>query len=148
MKSPRERVLKLNNEESKKVLFFQQITGAAVRDFVENEEQIAVVVANGDIGKAVGKNGRNIESIERATRKRVWFIEYSDDLQRFVENIFFPTKLKAERKDDEVIVGIESKNKKFIIGKGGSKIKLARQLLDRHFGIKNIKVNEMSNPLV
>jgi len=148
MKSLRERVLKLNNEESKKVLFFQQITGAAVRDFVENEEQIAVVVANGDIGKAVGKNGRNIESIERATRKRVWFIEYSDDLQRFVENIFFPTKLKAERKADEVIVGIESKNKKFIIGKGGSKIKLARQLLDRHFGIKNIKVNEISNPLV
>ena len=148
MKSLRERVLKLNNEESKKVLFFQQITGAAVRDFVENEEQIAVVVANGDIGKAVGKNGRNIESIERATRKRVWFIEYSDDLQRFVENIFFPTKLKAERKADEVIIGIESKNKKFIIGKGGSKIKLARQLLDRHFGIKNIKVNEMSNPLV
>ena len=147
-KSLRERVLKLNNEESKKVLFFQQITGAAVRDFVENEEQIAIIVANGDIGKAVGKNGRNIESVERATRKRVWFIEYSDDLQRFVENIFFPTKLKAERKDDEVIIGIESKNKKFIIGKGGSKIKLARQLLDRHFGIKNIKVNEMSNPLV
>lgn len=144
----RERVLKLNNEESKKVLFFQQITGAAVRDFVENEEQIAIVVANGDIGKAVGKNGRNIGSIERTTRKRVWFIEYSDDLQRFVENIFFPTKLKAERKDDEVIVGIESKNKKFIIGKGGSKIKLARQLLDRHFGIKNIRVNEISNPLV
>ena len=148
MKSLRERVLKLNNEESKKVLFFQQITGAAVRDFVENEEQIAIIVANGDIGKAVGKNGRNIESVERATRKRVWFIEYSDDLQRFVENIFFPTKLKAERKDDEVIIGIESKNKKFIIGKGGSKIKLARQLLDRHFGIKNIKVNEISNPLV
>ena len=138
-------VPKLNNEESKKVLYFQQITGAAVRDFAENDEQIAIIVASGDIGRAIGKNGRNIEALERMIRKKVWFIEHSDNLNTFVENIFFPTKVKSEKKDDEVIVDIESKNKKFIIGKGGSKIKLARQILDRQFGIKNIRINEKTN---
>ncbi|MEM2974390.1 MAG: NusA-like transcription termination signal-binding factor [Candidatus Micrarchaeia archaeon] len=135
-------MLKLSNEESKKVLFLQQLTGVAVRDFVENEEQIAIVVANGDIGKAIGRNGKNITSVENRLKKKVWFVEHSEELNRFVENIFFPIKTTAERKDDEIIISIESKNKKFIIGKGGSKIKLARQLLDRHFGIRNIRISE------
>jgi len=141
-------VLKLNNEESKKIIFFQQIIGAAVRDFVETDEQVAVIVANGDIGKAVGRNGRNIEALERVIKKKAWFIEHSEDISRFVENIFFPTKVNSERSGNEIILNIDSKNKKFIIGKGGNKIRLAKQILDRHFGIKNIRINENTRSLV
>jgi len=141
-------VLKLNNEEVKKVIYLQQIMRVAARDFVENEEQIIIVIPKGDIGNAIGRDGRNINSLERMLKKRVLFVEYSDDVKRFVENIFFPTKLEANREEDEILINIDSKNKKFIIGKGGNKIKLARQLLDRNFGIKNIRINENPRTLM
>ena len=141
-------MLKLNNEEVKKVIYLQQIMRVAARDFVENEEQIIIVIPKGDIGNAIGRDGRNINSLERMLKKRVLFVEYSDDVKRFVENIFFPTKLEANREEDEILINIDSKNKKFIIGKGGNKIKLARQLLDRNFGIKNIRINENPRTLM
>ena len=141
-------MVKLNNEEVKKVLYLQQIMGVAARDFVENEEQMIIVVHQGDVGKAIGRDGRNINSLERMVKKSILFVEYSDDVKRFIENIFFPTKLEANREGDEAIINVDGKNKKFIIGKGGNKIKLARQLLDRHFGIKNIRINENPRTLV
>ena len=142
-------MLKLNNEESKRILFLQQAIGASARDVIETEDQFVFIISNGEMGRALGKNGRNVETIERLMKREVLFIEYSEDVKRFTENIFFPTKINdTEIKDKMVIIGIDSKNKKFIIGKGGKKIKLAKRLLDRHFGIKDIKINENTKSLI
>jgi len=144
----KKKMLRLSNDETKKIMFLQQITGVAIRDFVENEEQIAIVISEGSISRAIGRDGRNINNLERILKKSISFIEYSEDMKRFVENLFFPTKVDMKAEDNKVVLNIDSKNKKFIIGKGGNKIRLARQLLDRHFGIENIKINENPRSLM
>jgi N utilization substance protein A len=133
-------VVRLNNEETKKILFFQQITGAAARDCVEDNEIMVFVVAEGDIGRAIGKGGRNIGALERAMRKKVVLIEYSSDPIKFTENIFFPTSLKVSIDDKKVTIAVDNEERKHVIGKEVKKIKLARMLLERHFGINEIKV--------
>jgi N utilization substance protein A len=130
----------LNNEETKKILFFQQVTGAAVRDCMEDVENIVFVVAEGEMGQAIGKNGKNIKDLQRMLKKGVFFVEYSSDLSRFVENIFFPTKIGVNLTDDKIMIKVDPENRKYVIGKGGQKIKMARALVGRHFGEKEIKI--------
>ncbi len=130
----------LNNEQTKQILFFQQVTHASARDCVEDDEHIVFVVAEGDMGKAIGKNGNGIKDLQRMLKKNVLFVEYSNILDRFVENIFFPTKINVNSTDDKVMIKVDADNRKYVIGKGGHKIKLARTLISRHFGEKEIKI--------
>ena len=133
-------MVKLDNEQTKKVLFFQQTTGAAARDCIEEEDYIVFVIAEGDMAKAIGKNGKNVSLLERLSKKKVLLIEYSEDINRFMENIFFPTKIEVKVDDKRITITTDGKNRKYVIGKGGQKIKLARLLIKRHFGPKEIKV--------
>jgi len=130
----------LNNEETKKILFFQQITGAAARDCVEDNENIVFVIAEGEMGKAIGKGGSNIRNLQKMLKKNILFVEHSNDLNRFVENIFFPTKIEVNSSDDKIMIKVDSENRKYVIGKGGQKIKIARVLVGRHFGEKEIRI--------
>lgn len=133
-------MVKLDNEQTKKILFFQQTTGAAARDCIEEEDCIVFVIAEGDMAKAIGKNGKNVGLLEKLTRRKVLMIEYSEDINRFMENIFFPTKIEVNVDGKMIKIGTDDKNRKYVIGKGGQKIKLARLLVNRHFGPKEIKV--------
>lgn len=128
-------MIKLTNEESKLLLFFQQVTGAAARDCVADGERVVFVVANGEMGKAIGRGGGNIEKLERLLKKRVQLVEHSDDPQQFLEGILSKKiSLKLEKNCATIDAQREDRGK--IIGKGGEKIKLAKQLLKRHFGLE------------
>ena len=133
-------MIKLSDEEAKKLLFFQQATGAAARDSVEVDGQVIFVVAKGEIGKAIGKQGKNIEILEKLLKKKIIVVEHSDDIKKFAENIFFPIKIDIENHDRGITIKVDKKEKKYVIGKGGRKIKIARVLLKRHFDIDNIRV--------
>jgi N utilization substance protein A len=138
-------MVKMNDEETKKMLFFQQATGAATRDCIDDEERLIFVVAEGEVGAAVGKGGRNIDMLEKLLKRKILVVEYNDDVEKFTENIFFPTKITVSKSGNKVIINVDQKNRKYIVGKGGYKIRLARKLLKRHFDIDEIKINELRN---
>ena len=133
-------MIKLNDDESRNVLFFQQITEASARDCVRDEDSLVFVVNKGEIGKAIGKNGKNINLLEKLLKKKVKIVESSEDLESFSRNIFSPVELKINVDQGRVIIEADKKNRKYIIGKEGKKIKIARILIKRHFGIENVKV--------
>lgn len=126
---------KLNNEETKLMLFFQEATGAATRDVVDDGENVAFVIADGEMGKAIGQGGRNISLLQKRLKRNIVLVEWSEELERFVSNIFFPTKVNvAVEGDDTIRVSAESaEDRKYVIGRGGYRIKLARTLVERNF---------------
>jgi len=124
---------KLNNEETKLMMFFQEATGAAVRDIVDDGENIAFVVADGEMGRAIGHGGRNIGLLQKSLKKNIVMVEWSEELERFVTNIFFPTKVNVTVEGDSIRVSASPEDRKYVIGRGGYKIKLARTLVERNF---------------
>lgn len=133
-------MVKLGNEETRKLLFFQQVTGASARDFIDDGERFVFIVAKGELGAAVGRKGANIAMLEKLLKRKITVIEHSDDAVKFAGNIFFPAKMNAIVAGDKLTVKVDENDRKYVIGKGGSKIKLARTLLKRHFNINEIKV--------
>lgn len=130
---------KLNNEETKLMMFFQEATGAAVRDVVDDGENVAFVVAEGDIGRAIGQGGRNISLLQKKLKKNIVVVEWSEELERFVSNVFFPTKVDVNVEDDLITVKAGPEDRKYVIGRGGYRIKLAKSLVERNFKKMDIR---------
>lgn len=101
-------------------------------------ERIIYVIKPGDMGLSIGKNGDNIRKMSRVLGKRIEMVEYDEDPSRFVANMFKPAEVTGvifEGEDGPVKVLVPEKGDfGLAIGKGGSTIEKARQLVRRFYG--------------
>ena len=101
-------------------------------------ERIIYVIKPGDMGLAIGKSGDNIKKMSRVLGKRIEMVEFAESREQFVANMFKPAEVSAVRfgEDDEPVVVIVQDKGDFglAIGKGGSTIEKARQLVHRFYG--------------
>lgn len=138
--------MKLRTEEIAYINTFETLTGAPVKDCVVDEERIIFVVKEGYMGKAIGKNGANIKKLEKMLNKKIHLVEYGDSPERMIRKIFFPVEVKeayiTEKNGKKTLyVRVDGREKKRVMGGGGFKIRIARTLLQRHFGIENVVVS-------
>ncbi len=130
---------KLNNEEIKMMMYLQDASGAAVRDIYDDGKTLAIVVAEGDMGKMIGPGGRTINSLKGRLKKEIVVVEWSDELERFVSNIFSPIKVNVVIEEDTIRIITNADDRKYVIGRSGNKIKLANILVERNFRKMEIK---------
>jgi N utilization substance protein A len=127
-------MMKLGMDEIQYIRLFESITSAPVKDCVVGEDEIIIVVDEGDMGLAIGRGGEKIEKIRRKVGKNVSVIEYSKDPEKFVRNLFAPVKLEEVRIDNGMAIVKVSNNSdgRRVVGRAGSRINRAKTLLDRH----------------
>ncbi|HDI73187.1 MAG: NusA-like transcription termination signal-binding factor [Candidatus Altiarchaeales archaeon] len=137
--------IRLKPDEIKYITLFETLTGATIKDCIQEEGVMGFLVKKGDMGLAIGKNGSNIERVKKVIGKGIWITEFSDDLNEFVKNLFQPIKIKHIRIHDTdnekiVILEINKRDRKMVIGHNGNRIKIAKKLVKRHFAIDDIKI--------
>ena len=138
--------LRLNTEDMKCMTLFENLTGARARDYIKSGGRACFIVEEGDMGLAIGKNGINVKKVRQALNTNIMVIEYSPEKQDFIRNIFHPVKLKniSFNQDPEgnniATINAGKKDRGRIIGEGGYKIKLARQIAARHHDIQDINL--------
>lgn len=130
--------MKLTNDDIKSISLFEQLTGAVATDCVITESGVVFVVKEGEIGRAIGKNGASINRVRSAFGRQVTVVEKASELSAFVANIFSSIKVKVDmRQAGEkpiAIVKVDAKDRGNAIGRNGERIKTARMLVERHFG--------------
>ncbi len=136
---------KLSNEKLRYISLFENLTDVTPKDVVENEEndRLTFVVAEKDMGKAIGENGKNIQKVRNKLDKRVHVVQYSDDPKQFLRNIFSPIELEnieINEDGEEVTATIEvdESEKGRAVGKDGWNIDRVRRLSDRHHGMSDV----------
>jgi len=135
----------LTNHELQAINLLERNTGAQAKDAVFTDSTIIFVVKTGDLGKAIGKQGRNIAALKRIFSKEIQVVEEAGELSSFVSNLFYPaqvieTKENLFESKKVLLVKVDSKSKGLAIGNGGEKIKRARLLLKRHYSIDDVKI--------
>src|SRR5207253_2970144 len=72
---------------------------------VDAGDKLIFVVKDGDIGKAIGKKGENIAKLKRLINKDIHVVEYSEQPDKFVANVFrnFDVKSVAIEQRGEVV---------------------------------------------
>ena len=103
-------------------------------------DRIIYIVKQGDMGLAIGKKGDNIKRLQNVLGKRVEMVEYSEDRDEFVTNIFKPAEVDRVEQDSttgQLNIYVKRKSDLGIaIGKGGCNIEKARLLTRRFFGLE------------
>jgi N utilization substance protein A len=108
-----------------------------------NNDVIYYIVEEGKIGLAIGKEGSSIKNVEKVIGKKVKVFEYSSDPETFVKNLIPQCKeISMINQDDKLTVEVKvSKNDRgFVIGRGGEKIKIYKEILKRVHNISDIQV--------
>ena len=132
--------MKLTNDEIKCMTLFQQLTGASARDCIVDKETAIFVVSEGELGRAIGKGGSAIMRVRDVFKRKIEVVEYAENPERFVRNIFSAVEIKNLKIDESgvsrmVRVTVDSRDRGTAIGRNGEKVKMARMLMQRYFGM-------------
>jgi N utilization substance protein A len=107
-------------------------------------DRVIYIVKQGDMGLAIGKKGENNTRLQNVLGKRVEMVEYSEDRDEFVTNIFKPAEVDRVEQDSttgQLNIYVKRKSDLGIaIGKGGCNIEKARLLTRRFF---NLEIGEV-----
>jgi N utilization substance protein A len=122
---------------------FENVTNVPVRDCFINKDMVYYIVEEGKIGLAIGKNGSSVKNVEKAVGKRVKVFEYSSDPKQFVKNLIPQCKEVNIINDNDkltVEVKVNKNDRGFVIGRGGEKIKIYKEILKRVHNISDVQV--------
>lgn len=125
------------------ITLFENITGAPVKDCLVNENIIYLIIAEGKVGIAIGKNGNSVKHAENIMGKMIKLFEYSPDAGKFVKNLIpQANEVKIEKKDDKLVaeIRVDKKDRAIVIGRDSKNLKLFKELLHRNHNIDELIV--------
>ncbi len=137
----------ISNDELALLNTLERSTGAKANDVLATNECVTFIVQQGDLGKAIGKQGANLEHLRRAFGKNVDLVEDAETMRAFLANIFRGIEfLNIEEKEDAtgrkvVYLKVGETQRGKAIGRGGEKINRARALVKRKFGYDDVKIS-------
>lgn len=120
-------------------------TGAHIKDCFGDEETIYFVVAQGQIGRAIGKGGVNIKRLQDELRKNVRMVEYRETATDYIRSIIYPLRveeIKEELGPQGTIITLKDSNRKtkgLLIGREARNLQLLNRAVKRFFNVE-IKV--------
>ena len=136
---------------------------ARIKDAVDEGERIVFITEKGHLGQALGKEAKNLQMMRDLLKKDVKFVEWDEDKQVFIRNLFKPFDVASIRMETlgvappadpnspesaqpemkikiRAIVEVEAKDKGKAIGKGGRNISSIRHIAKRHHQIDEVQV--------
>ncbi|NCN39169.1 MAG: NusA-like transcription termination signal-binding factor [Candidatus Aenigmarchaeota archaeon CG_4_10_14_0_8_um_filter_37_24] len=122
---------------------FENITNVPVKDCYVNDDSVYFIVEEGKIGLAIGKGGNSIKNVEKTIGKKVKVFEYSSNLTNFVRNLIPQAREVSTLNNGESIevhIKVDKSDRGFVIGRGGEKIKVYKEILKRVYNISDLKV--------
>jgi len=117
---------------------FESVTGVMPTDFVASGNVLTFLVDSNRLGKAIGKKGANIEKLGKIFRKKVVITGDSEDLEAFVRGFFSnigiqDIEIRDIMGEKAVMMIIDEKDRGIAIGRGGERIKAAKNFLKKKF---------------
>jgi len=134
-------------EELRYISILQDLTGAMVYRALEddNDNRIIYLVDRNDVGKAIGRDGRNVKMLSKMLNKNIEIVEYANDIDNMVRNLLTGvTVLKVEVTERDglktVYVKVKDDEKGKAIGRDGRNVKRARLVLNRLFNVDRVVI--------
>ena len=126
------------------------LTKATALDCIIDErfERIIYIIQKGDMGLAIGKKGENIRRMQNVLGKRIEMVEYAEEQNAFIANIFRPVEISTVEMDPltgTLIVSLQKKSDLgTAIGKKGANIEKARLLMRKFWNAElgDLRISE------
>ena len=139
--------IRLGNDEMQYIALFESVTGATSEDCLidEKNERIIFIAKKGEMGLAIGKNGKNIASLRKMIGRQIEVVENAETPEELIKNSLSPARIKNIRVTENpkrkiAVIEIDPKDKAIAIGKNGKTIEKTRMLVKRYFQIDHVVI--------
>ena len=136
--------IKLTAETLGLMRIFQNTTRARLKDcFVDKNSTLTFVVEQNELGRALGKKAVNLKALESKLNKKIKILEYNPNLEQFIKNIIYPSKVKSIVVADDVVTlePLDSPTRGYLIGRAASNLRNHESTVKRYFkDVKELKV--------
>jgi len=135
----------LTDDTMRFITLFENVTRAQALDCLDKGELLIFVVPKKQVGLAVGKQGENIRKLKDMMKKNIEVVGFSRDLEAFLRSIFHNYRVKnvTIQEKGEVTyakVAVDPGQKGRAIGRGGTNLRLAREIVNRYFDRTEITI--------
>ncbi|WP_455392357.1 NusA-like transcription termination signal-binding factor [[Eubacterium] cellulosolvens] len=124
------------------ISLFENLTKTRIKDCLEFSDTVYFIVHEGQLQYAVGKNGSKVKRLRMLLKKNIKIIEHSNNLEKFIKNIFHDFAIKnikiedsADGKSKKAFVSVNLQDKGKIIGRDSRNLKIAHEIINRHENI-------------
>jgi N utilization substance protein A len=131
--------VKLGTQTIRTIAAFEKMTRVHARDCIIMEDSIYFLVNPGKIGAAIGKNGSNIREVSKAFGKNVRLFAYHEKPQEMLRAMV-PTAKSIDLGKENASITVPSSDRVAVIGRKGRNIKAIKEIMNRHFSIKTVKL--------
>jgi N utilization substance protein A len=136
--------LKFDAETLGYMSLFERLTKAKLKDsFVDQNSVLVFVVQDGEIAKALGKQGRTAKMVTEKFKRKIKIAEFSSDLIKFIKNLILPYKVDSVSAEENTVIltSEDTQVKGLLIGKNGKNLRNYESTAQRYFPeLKEIKV--------
>lgn len=141
--------LRISDEARQCLTLFEDETGASARDCVidDDHDRVIVLVEPGEMGTAIGPNGRTVGRVEGKLDRPIKLVEAADSPEALVANALAPAAVRnvtiSDGGEDDPRVAyaeVPEADRGVAIGDGGENIDAARLLAERHFDVAEIEL--------
>jgi len=129
----------LETDTIRMVALFEKVTNVHARDCIISDRYVYFLVDPKKVGMAIGKNGATTKNLSRNLGKNVKVFGYADRPDELIRNII-PNIKSIEINGDTVTVSVPAEERMNVIGSGGRNIKFIKEVLNRHFNIKVVRL--------
>lgn len=135
---------KLDLKEIGLITTFENMTGATVKEHLvdPSTNTLIFVVKQGDVRKAIGKNGVMIRRVCEKLKRKVKVVELSDDAVKFFKVLIMPLEA-SDVKADEGVLRVSagtSEAKAHLIGRNKQKVLFLNEVMKKFFGVEVVIV--------
>ena len=134
----------LSDDARRYLALFEDETEAGARDCLVLDDRVVVLVAAGEMGRAIGPNGQNVRSVEEKIGRSVQLVEDADTPEAFVASALAPAAVRhvtiSEQNDRVAYAEVPEDDRGVAIGRDGRNIETARLLAERHHDVDDIQL--------
>ena len=120
---------------------FENYTKTTVKDCFFHEKDLVFIVKEGQLGKAIGRNGAHVKVLTMKLKHKLRIIGFDEDPVIFVKNLIYPIEdYTIETRDNNTLM-LKPKDrivKGKIFGRDKTNFYWIQNVLQRHF--KDIKL--------
>lgn len=134
--------MKLTLDSINNINLFESLTGAKVKDCIQEGGVLIFLVEEGNIKRALGKNNSNLLRVGKILKREIKIIGFSDDVCKFISNLIYPNKADEIKLDGKIvnIVVADVNVKGRIFGRSRENLKRINSLVKNYFDIEEVIV--------
>ena len=137
-------ILKYDATSLGHISLFKKITGVDAKDcFALEDGTLIFVTEKNTTGFAVGREGKNIQTLRASLKKEIKIMETADNPEGVVTNFVWPQKPVSVSRDGNIINIIfpNSRDRRVLLSNSAVKLKQLKAVMKRYFPeIEDIKL--------